>query len=69
MLNLLINHVYCWINKKGVIKETLILFEFLKKSFLTIFELMGSIEKLSPTFFYFIFVSERICYVACSDFF
>ena len=38
---------------------------FKKKVILTNFQLIGSIEKLSPTFFYFIFVSERIGYVAC----
>jgi len=39
--------------KESVIKKALTLYEFLKKSFLTKFQLMGSIEKLPPTFYLF----------------
>ena len=39
---------------------------FLKTSFLTNFDLIGIFEKLSPTFFYFIFLSERTSYVSYS---
>ena len=45
--------------------DTFILF-FKQNIILTNFDLIGIIEKLSPTLFFFIFLSERIGYVSYS---